>query len=103
VKTIHAVNASYTKVVEYFDSYSLAKVMNFWTYSLGDTVKSIPRRFVILRISWRPILYLLVDAKMVVPSSCMVQLFLLQLLGIKVVIQMLIYLTSVLNSAFFMN
>ena len=44
--------ASYTKVVEYFDSHSLAKVVNFWTYSLGDIVKSMPRRFVILRVSW---------------------------------------------------
>jgi len=52
VKTVHAANARYTKVVEYFDNHSLAKVMNFWTYSLGDTVKFIPRIFVILRFSW---------------------------------------------------
>jgi len=50
-----------------------------------------------------PMLYSLVDAKMVVPPSCMIQLFLLQLWGIKVVIQILSYLISVLNSAFFMN
>ena len=36
MKTVHAVEVGYTKVVEYFVGHSLAKVEDFWTFRLGN-------------------------------------------------------------------
>ena len=45
MKTVHAVEVFYTKVVEYFVGHSLAKVEDFWTFRLGNMTKKSGDKF----------------------------------------------------------